>query len=318
MGGLLNGMIRECRRRDFNSITCSKSVDNIFLYGGSLVRQLHMSRKRRKKGTWTAALHTWPIDLATPEQDALLWAGFYGNEGPTTKQNLLHFAHLTERQLVHPSTKLGQMIEANHELSSCTGKMGQWLAKNMWEFVSYAFVMGLRRRHQRKVVILVNKELDGDWRLQKSILFKQEVPALGVAAWGLDQAAWSPEILVIDLMGTCSRTSEMLRQQLFEGVPFWFQKGRLQSRIPRAAKRRLFVENPAYFALKENIKHLNKAGRKHEYRNIFASKAKLTWRCLDCAPPHCTMDERLAEHVRAGGRFRRLKRLFGAFRARKP
>ena len=252
---------------------------------------------------------------STPEQDALLWAGFYGDKGPTTKERLLQFANLTERQLVHPSTKLGQMIEANNELSSCnaTVKVGNRLANNMWQFVSYAFVMGIRSRQQEKVVILVNKELRGDHRLQKSILYNQEVPALGVAAWGLDQAPWSPKILVIDLMGTCRSTSRLLRRQLFQGVPFWFTK-RFRSPvvISQSAKRAMARENPFYMtmAVEKN--------RKYQYRNTFASKAKVTWRCLDCAQPHCELDERLAEHVRARGGFKRLKHLLGAFkRARK-
>ena len=80
-----------------------------------------------------------------------------------------------------------------------------------------AFVLGMQKMSQSTVVALVNKELSGPRRLQRSVLFNHELPTLSFAAWGLDRF-WSPHVLVIDMRGRCLESSGLLRRQLYKGV----------------------------------------------------------------------------------------------------
>ena len=131
---------------------------------------------------------------------------------------------------------------------------------NMWSFSSMAFVMGMRAKTQGTVVALVNKAMEGPRALQDSVLFQHELPTLGVAAWGL--GFWAPQVLVLDLQGTCNQTSPALRKQLFARLTSWWQK-------------------------------------KQELRwsaANFARRSRLEWRCVDCPPP-CRLDLNLARHV---------------------
>ena len=62
MGGLLQAMFRECRKRGFSLMECQESIYAIFLYGGLLVRALHF-RQERIHEDWMEALEEWPIEF---------------------------------------------------------------------------------------------------------------------------------------------------------------------------------------------------------------------------------------------------------------
>lgn len=81
-----------------------------------------------------------------------------------------------EPQTVHPSTRLGRMVEDYGELAPCYGPMETQLKSNMWSFFSYAFVEGMKMKRQDIVVALVRKETEGERPLSEPVLFQYEVP----------------------------------------------------------------------------------------------------------------------------------------------
>ena len=214
-------------------------------------------------------LEDWLVKLATAETEAILWAGFWtdpdaedGHLHRASKKALQRFAHLTETETVHPSTKLGRMIEQFNELDQCKGELAWKLMANFWSFASYSFVLGMKRNKQGTVIALVNKDLSGPRSLNNSVLFQHEVPTLGVAAWGL--GFWSPQVILIDLKATCNKTSSMLRERLF---------ARLSS----------------YFRVKAQEQYFTSA----EY----ALRSKPSWQCLDCEEGKCELGPELALHL---------------------
>ena len=104
--------------------------------------------------------------------------------------------------------------------------------------------------------------MTGPRPLKDAILFQHEVPTVGVAAWGLD-SFWSPQILIIDLMGTCKKTGPALRRRMFERLPGW----------------------------------LKVKAREHWRWKDFVKRSRLQWACLDCPPETCHLDESLAHFV---------------------
>ena len=70
------------------------------------------------------------------------------------------------------------------------------------------------------------QEVAGERPLSSSVLYNYEIPTLGVASWGARgswlRGTWSPEVLLIDLLGTCATTSASLRKQLIAGLPSWY------------------------------------------------------------------------------------------------
>ena len=110
---------------------------------------------------------------------------------------------------------------------------------------------------------LVNKAIDGPHPLDASILFNYEVPTVGVAAWGLD-SFWSPQYLIVDLMGTCAKTGPALRQQMFQQLPVW--------------------------AKQKQTEHWSSVD--------FIKRSRLQWACLDCPPESCHLDQDLANYVK--------------------
>eukprot|EP00435_Cladocopium_sp_Y103_P072728 s332_g41.t1 len=186
-----------------------------------------------------------------------------GHQSRTSKERLLHFADRIETQTVHPSTELGQLAEKYDNLAGCEGTIQHNLKRNMWSFFSFAFVYGMREKKQDVVVALVHKEMDGDRPLNESILFQYEVPTIGIGAWGLGH--WSPQVVLIDLMGTCKQTSPALRKQLYSTLPGFYER----------------------------------LTKKFEWSNLdFAFNARVCWTCLDCPHLDCQLDERLAEQVK--------------------
>ena len=164
---------------------------------------------------------------------------------------------------MHPATKLGQLAEKYGNLAGCDGPVENELKGNMWSFFSFAFVYGMRKKKQDMVVALVHKEMDGARPLNESILFQYEVPAIGIASWGLGH--WSPQVVLIDLMGTCRQTSPALRKQLYSALP----------RFSEEMKKKL------------------------KWSSLdFAFHARVSWTCLDCPHSHCQLDEGLAKQVK--------------------
>ena len=155
-----------------------------------------------------------------------------------------------------------QAIASSDNLVDCYKDETSQLLTNMWAMASMSFVLGMMEKGQGTVVALVNKGMRGERALQKAVLYEHEVPTLGVAAYGLGY--WSPQVLLIDLQGTCSQTSPALQQQL-------------SSRLGRWASSKQ-----------------KKCWRLQD----FVLRSRLHWRCLDCGDVEtCDLDPALAKQV---------------------
>ena len=104
---------------------------------------------------------SWFQPLANAHRDALLWAGFWDGEptGRTNKTALLKFADLMDRQTLHPSTPLGNLISKWEDLNHCYDTGTRDLMNNFWSFASLSFVAGLALVRQQGVLALVNKDM---------------------------------------------------------------------------------------------------------------------------------------------------------------
>jgi len=224
-------------------------------------------------------LKSWFVKLATPRRETILWSGFWtdpdaeaGAAARTSKERLFQFADMTEHDTLHPSTELGRLMEQHQQLRACymsKNDMGLRMANNMWAFVSFAFVLGMREQGQGTVVVLVNKKLDGERPLRDAVVYRFEVPTLGIAAFGM--GFWSPHILLIDMMGTCAEISPALREKFLEGATSW------------------------YFSAATSA-----ADRHWSARDFSHRSGRITWECLNCPddPGYaCNLDERLAQAV---------------------
>ena len=259
--------------------TCTESAKDLFIYGDELVKTLSVPPQQVKdnydgrlkppiplnelkmiQSLWF--LQNWLLPMATAKSSALLWAGFWDGDtsNRTTKTKLFDFAKDVDHQTVHPDTELGRLIEKHRDLSKCHNDTKlKKLTDNMWSFASMSFVLGMPKKDQGTVVALLNKDINGERPLKESILFRHEVPTVGVAAWGTD-ALWSPQFLLIDMKGTCHKTSQLLRNQLFTRLSSWKPKTR------------------------------------SEWRD-FRKKSELAWTCIDCPPGHCELNKNLANYV---------------------
>ncbi|CAK9105748.1 Ankyrin-1 [Durusdinium trenchii] len=289
LGGLMRELQKACEqerpyehRRFFEPLppkTCSESVKDLFLHGqdlvdtsqvpDTLVRHAGVPPETLPLAQSLWFLQDWLVKLATAEKEAILWAGFWtdpeaedGHLHRASKETLQRFAHLTETETVHPSTKLGRIIAGHNELDQCKGELAWKLTGNFWSFASYSFVRGMKIKKQGTVIALVNKDLKGPRPLNNSVLFQHEVPTLGVAAWGL--GFWSPQVILIDLKATCNKTSSMLRE-------------------------RLFARLSPYFRVKAQEQYFTSA----EY----ALRSKPSWQCLDCEEGKCELGPELATHL---------------------
>ncbi|CAE7334095.1 unnamed protein product [Symbiodinium sp. CCMP2456] len=251
--------------------TCADSVSDIFALGDELVETLRVSRdavasadvagERLRRYQALSFLRSWLVDLTKTKQHALLWAGFWDGdpEKRTTQATLSNFAKAIEHATVHPNSFLGRAIEASENLDACyKDTQTSALAGNMWSIASMSFVLGMRERAQGTVIALVNKQITGERNLSQSVLSTHEIPTVGLAAWGL--GFWSPKVMVVDLMGTCDRTSPALQKRLLARLPFWAKS--MTDWSPEA----------------------------------FATRSRLRWQCIDCSGT-CRLDEALAEHV---------------------
>ncbi|CAE7427820.1 ANKRD50 [Symbiodinium sp. CCMP2592] len=253
--------------------TCAESVSDIFVLGNELVETLQVSRhavasfevpnlKTRLRYQALSFLRRWLVTLARTHHHALLWAGFWDGDPQqrTTKATLSNFAKATDHATVHPDSFLGQAIEASQNLGACyKDAQTSALAGNMWSIASMSFVLGMREKAQGTVIALVNKQITGERNLSQSVLSTHEIPTVGLAAWGL--GFWSPKVILVDLMGTCDKTSPALQKQLLARLPSWASAMRTWS--------------PA----------------------AFATRSRLQWQCIDCSGA-CSLDRALAEHVR--------------------
>ena len=121
-----------------------------------------------------------------------------------------------------------------------------------------SFVLGMSEKAQGTVIALVNKKITGEHNLSQSVLSTHEIPTVGLAAWGLGY--WSPKVIIVDLMGTCSQTSPALQKQLFMRLPAWAKS------------------------------------MKYWSAEAFVRRSRLQWQCIDCSGA-CSLDDALAEHV---------------------
>jgi len=251
--------------------TCAESVSDIFALGNELVETLRVSRdavasfdvdsKTLRRYQALSFLRSWLVDLTKTLQHALLWAGFWDGdpENRTTQTALSNFAKEIEHAPLHPNTFLGRAIEASQDLSACyEDAQTRELAANMWSIASMSFVLGMRDRAQGTVIALVNKQVTGERNLSQSVLSTHEIPTVGLAAWGL--GFWSPKVMVVDLMGTCDKTSSALQKRLLARLPSWAKS--MTNWSPEA----------------------------------FATRSRLRWQCIDCSGD-CSLDNALAKHV---------------------
>ncbi|CAE7709638.1 unnamed protein product [Symbiodinium sp. CCMP2456] len=212
--------------------TCAESISDMFAFGDELVETLHVSRdaiasldvddKTLRRYQALSFLRSWLVNLTRTDGHALLWAGFWDGDpqNRTTKAKLSNFARATEHSIMHPNTFLGQAIEASQDLNACyKHTTTNALAENMWSIASMSFVLGMRERAQGTVIALVNKPITGERNLSQSVLSTHEIPTVGLAAWGL--GFWSPKVILLDLLGTCDKTSPALKRQLFARLPSW-------------------------------------------------------------------------------------------------
>ena len=251
--------------------TCADSVGDIFALGSDLVETLRVSRdavasldvdnKTLRRYQALSFLRSWLVNLTETRHHALLWTGFWDGdpENRTTMTKLSNFAKAIEHATVHPDSFLGQAIEASENLDACyEDAQTSALAGNMWSIASMSFVLGMRERAQGTIIALVNKQITGERNLSESVLSTHEIPTVGLAAWGL--GFWSPNVLVVDLMGTCDKTSPALQRRLLARLPSWAKS--MTNWSPEA----------------------------------FATRSRLRWQCIDCSGA-CSLDEALAEHV---------------------
>eukprot|EP00439_Symbiodinium_sp_Y106_P020339 s6085_g2.t1 len=251
--------------------TCMESVSDIFALGSELVETLRISRdavaslqvdnEQVRRYQALSFLRSWLVNLTATGHHALLWAGFWDGdpENRVTKAKLFNFAKAIDHATVHPDSFLGQAIEASENLDACyRDPQTNALAANMWSIASMSFVLGMRDKAQGTVIALVNKKIRGERNLSQSVLSTHEMPTVGLAAWGL--GFWSPEVIVVDLMGTCDQTSPALQKRLLARLPSWARS--MASWSPEA----------------------------------FSMRSRLRWQCIDCSGA-CSLDEALAEHV---------------------
>eukprot|EP00439_Symbiodinium_sp_Y106_P004340 s6034_g1.t1 len=275
--------------QDLQNMTCAESARDILLYGRELVKAMQVpaelvwnyhlpeGRKFRKENWKTYRLvqklfflKSWLRTVAAPAKHAILWSGFWtdpevGPAGRTSKESLFAFANLTEHDTLHPSTELGRIMEAHQELSACFhvgNPTALNLANNVWALASFMFVLGSEMQEQSTVVALVNKQLEGERPLKQSVLFKHEMPTLGIAAYGMGH--WSPHVLVIDMLGTCHMTGPALRHQLLAGGVAWYP----------------VLEKSKFFSATD-----------------FAQRSTMSWSCWDCPDSRCHLDVALAQAV---------------------
>ncbi|CAE7614479.1 ANK1 [Symbiodinium sp. CCMP2592] len=275
--------------QDLQNMTCAESARDILLYGKELVKAMQVPAnlvwnyylpegKKFRKENWKTYrlvqklffLKSWLRKVAAPAKHAILWSGFWtdpevGPTGRTSKESLFAFASLTEHDTLHPSTELGRIMEAHQELSACfhvESPIALNMANNVWALASFMFVLGSEKQEQSTVVALVNKQLEGERPLKHSVLFKHEMPTLGIAAYGLGH--WSPHVLVIDMLGTCHMTGPALRHQLLAGGIAWYP----------------VLEEFQFFSARD-----------------FAQRSTMSWTCWDCPESSCRLDVALAQAV---------------------
>ena len=191
-------------------------------------------------------------NLAASEKEAMLWAGMWdgagSEEGRTTKQALFDFANLVDASTVHPSTELGKMVEKHGDLQDCsydkdrsayesfTGHgQNEGLIPNFWKKASKAFVTGMAQKNQSRVVILVNKDLDptAERSFYKSVLYNYELEQMAKEIHYYDY--WRPQVVVIDLKGTCEKMIRAMKRRLLAVPIEHYNEGSVQ---------RWLMENP--------------------------------------------------------------------------
>eukprot|EP00439_Symbiodinium_sp_Y106_P075258 s725_g14.t2 len=279
LGGLVEDLKKKCAETQDEAaekeviFSCETSTWDLFTWGEALAEALSISSPElealRRSDVPVEAeealerLASWFQPLANAHRDALLWAGFWDGEptGRTNKTALLKFADLMERQTLHPSTPLGNLISKWEDLNHCYDTGTRDLMNNFWSFASLSFVAGLALVRQQGVLALVNKDMRGPRCLGESVLAKHEVPSIGLA---IIEAYWAPHMVLVDLKGTCNVTSSFLQAQLLPSVD--------------KLERHFLVDLNSLDSVR-----------------LFKPFKRMRWTCVDCAEASgCSLDERLA------------------------
>ena len=224
----VQGLMRDLRRKCSEvsgrpAQSCESDVVKVFTGSVSVVSK-HVNMN-------------WWTTLATSHKDSMLWSGFWdgGEQGRTTMKALLNFANLVDAQTVHPSTVLGNLIESHGALQACgndpeakkphtSAAADRGLVPNFWNQASQAFVRGIRLRGQSTIVALLNKGFDqSDPRnLYQSVFYNNE---LRQVAHDVFYEAWRPQILLVDLRGSCPRMRHEIEKDMKDDRKFagWLQ-----------------------------------------------------------------------------------------------
>ncbi|CAE7354205.1 Rabgap1l [Symbiodinium natans] len=222
--GLQRDLMVACQLRESRGHDCNKIVGNIF-------------------SGW--ARPRFFETLAASDKEAMLWAGMWdgaGSEpGRTTKQALFDFADSVDADTVHPSSKLGKMVADHGDLEACNkdpavyeaftdSSDNKGLIPNFWNQASKVFVKGMANKKQVSVVIVVNKDLNpqAERSFQKSVLYNYELPELAREVnWSFEDGdPWHPQVVVVDLKGTCDEMLKTMKERIEHTVlnEFWVQK----------------------------------------------------------------------------------------------
>ena len=162
--------------------------------------------------------YDWWIRMTTSEKESVLWAGFWDGEGTeaerTSKQALFDFAKSMGKETVHPSTELGRLVDKHKDLEMCSkDSNNNAMVSSFWKHASVGFVNSMSRKKQSSIVVFANKDLNpaAERSLQKSVLWNFELPTIG---WQIMSTEWHPQMIVVDLRGTCEALQLLIERQL--------------------------------------------------------------------------------------------------------
>eukprot|EP00439_Symbiodinium_sp_Y106_P007996 s3039_g1.t1 len=165
--------------------------------------------------------------LAAAPREAMLWAGFYdGDPRGLTQRALQNFANMVDTSIVHPSSILGKVVQKNNDLLGCRGDKGasrrcccvpgtrvidKGPVVGFWTGASRYFVHGMALKNQASVVAVLNKGLDRDkeWSLYKSVFWNYELPTLEWEIADPEHLDFRPQLLLVDMRGTCEDTARL-------------------------------------------------------------------------------------------------------------
>ena len=167
--------------------------------------------------------------LATSDKETIFWQGMWdgaGSDGRTTKQALFDFANLVDNSTVYP-TELGKMVEKHGDLQQCSKDPAAFekftirptgLLQNFYNLLGWTLAQDKAQKLQKKIVIIVNNDIDpqAEHSFQKSVLYNYELRwiAKEVGFTSLEENSWRPQVMIVDLKGTCDEMKKAMKGRL--------------------------------------------------------------------------------------------------------